>query len=265
MPATADLGQPLAALLRGWVADHQHPDLVAGLDHLAATITATTPEVAREREHDQRSQPLTARRAPVPPERLFPPELLQATIDLAAVPDDARVALTYRPGYLSGTIGGAPVEVHEPDGSGLWHPHRTGIIAGKAFDVAWTKTQTPRGITDGVKLTGTFADAPVELNAGLHPGPEGSFGHGTIRGVLGDHPLHAEIHALEGGLGARRGIEITGTLGEMAVELFADLVPERRLGAVIRGTVPPQPGTRRHHQKPPVRSAHHLRRLPRTH
>jgi hypothetical protein len=147
------------------------------------------------------------------------------------------VALTYRPGILAGTIGAQFVEVREPDGPGLWHQRRTGTVAADGFDVAWTKTQTSEGITNGVRLAGTFAGARVDLDALLHPNQAGSFGHGSVHGSLVDQLLKVTIQAVQGGLGTGRGVKLTGTLGEVAVELFVDLSPERRLGAVIRGTV----------------------------
>ncbi len=138
--------------------------------------------------------------------RRFPDELL-TPVEMAEVPEEARVELDYRDNeVIEGTACGKKVRLAGRVGS-----HR-GLLRG-----SWGDVPVGWRIGDACPvpaiLTGHLGDDAVKLNGDFRLAPNYFFEDADIVGALGATPFRAVVSAAAGGLGSTSTIVAEGTVG----------------------------------------------------
>jgi hypothetical protein len=133
--------------------------------------------------------------------RRFPDELL-TPVEMAEVPEDARVEVVFRDnGIIEGTAGGKELRL-----VGRLRSRRgplTGTWGAVSVNADWRigdNYRAPNPVPS--TLTGHFGAEAVKLKGDFRLAPNYFFDKADIAGNLGDTPFLAVVSAVEGGLGS---------------------------------------------------------------
>lgn len=188
--------------------------------------------------------PPSPRRQPIMPPartRAFPNELLPARS--GDIPPSEAVALTYRDGTLSGTVGTDVVLVRLPRLKWETHASLSGSIASQPLVGQWTMDHrpSPQGSESySAQLGGAVGSERVELQAELHFHDGHPFDHATISGRIADEDVQARVEPVNGGLSQSDSFAIDASLGRSEFSIYVSVNHIPNL-AIVRGHIAQAP------------------------
>jgi hypothetical protein len=232
------LGQPLAAMLRDWLAQHRDDRLPETLTRLRDAARQPAPEPITR--HIIRYMPIPADApdttvgVPVMPGRtkIFPPALANEPLPEIITPAETALIEIRRGARLHGTVGPSrlDVDLHRF----LQDGQITGTLDDRSFTATLSEKPSPDHSSLQLELTGTLDGRPIDVLAQLYPPPGRLFGYAEITGTIADDPISLRVEGANGGLGSSDTVAVEGTLGNTTVNLFG--ATDHRRG-VIRGSI----------------------------